>query len=270
MICAKKEKGFTLIELLVVIAIIALLMAVLMPALNKVREASKKVKCQAQMRQYGIATSMYANDNEGSLPFFMPDFSGGNAPDTNQVWYGKVGRYMNLTGSAGKAGSNATVAQLASVRRCPSGKRSNTLAASSTDNWQGWIGVNYAAWNTPGYRPQAPIVYGGDGTGNKSDPMKLIAIKHPADWLMLLEVSTYFMYNPVQWPFDDDQDGDGKNDTMAGTQMMYNGAMPKIHNNGCNLVMVDGHAEYVAFKDLWELENKTTGDVVHPLWYKDK
>ena len=62
-----KRKGFTLIELLVVIAIIALLMAILMPALTQVRKQAKSAGCQMNLRQWGICWSMYAGDNDGSF-----------------------------------------------------------------------------------------------------------------------------------------------------------------------------------------------------------
>jgi prepilin-type N-terminal cleavage/methylation domain-containing protein len=61
------KKGFTLIELLVVIAIIALLMSILMPSLAKVRQQTKKVVCQANLRQWGITSEMYLLDNNNSF-----------------------------------------------------------------------------------------------------------------------------------------------------------------------------------------------------------
>jgi prepilin-type N-terminal cleavage/methylation domain-containing protein len=61
---SKKEKGFTLIELLVVIAIIALLMAILMPALAKVRNMAKAAVCMSNLKQWGAIFKMYTGDND--------------------------------------------------------------------------------------------------------------------------------------------------------------------------------------------------------------
>ena len=63
-----KRRGFTLIELLVVIAIIALLMAILMPALQKVKEQGKKIVCSNNLKQIGISFNMYGSENDNKLP----------------------------------------------------------------------------------------------------------------------------------------------------------------------------------------------------------
>ena len=64
----RNEKGFTLVELLVVIAILALLLALLLPSLEKARDQARAITCRNNLRQIGLATMLYADDNEGYIP----------------------------------------------------------------------------------------------------------------------------------------------------------------------------------------------------------
>jgi prepilin-type N-terminal cleavage/methylation domain-containing protein len=65
----QRGRGFTLVELLVVIGIIALLIAILLPALSRAREQANRTKCMANHRQLVTALNMYAGENKNSLPF---------------------------------------------------------------------------------------------------------------------------------------------------------------------------------------------------------
>jgi prepilin-type N-terminal cleavage/methylation domain-containing protein len=73
------KRGFTLIELLVVVGIITILIAMLMPALNRVREQGRRLQCANNLRQIGLATSMYLNEHKDFFPPYTDSELGGSA-----------------------------------------------------------------------------------------------------------------------------------------------------------------------------------------------
>ena len=100
MLIRRRSLGFTLVELLVVIGIIALLISILLPALNKARESAKSAQCLSNLRQIGQAFYMYGAQGARTYPpYNYPNAIEGG---TNFTWFQVViPKTRPNTGSAG-------------------------------------------------------------------------------------------------------------------------------------------------------------------------
>jgi prepilin-type N-terminal cleavage/methylation domain-containing protein/prepilin-type processing-associated H-X9-DG protein len=103
--------AFTLIELLVVIAIIAVLAALLLPALARAKDSAKSIQCLNQMRQIGLATRLYADDNGDQFPRSQHSA----AANHQQVWERALAPLLG----GGNSDTTAWTNLVAGIYRCP-------------------------------------------------------------------------------------------------------------------------------------------------------
>jgi len=250
--------GFTLIELLVVIAIIAILAAMLLPALAKAKSKAHRVQCASNMKNWGLATLMYLDDFGDRLPLFGEDQNDYSKP----MWFTKLAPYLARVSQTGLFFGEQEVYTNA-VRRCPAGK----IATGYPGDWNGWIGANFGAYGPTSASDKLTGVF---YYGNFVGPPKLSRIRRPADCMGYMDTLTHYVYNPAHnnYHFSDDYDGDGMKDTMPQYPgVPYNFGKPKVHENGSNVILMDGHVERVPYKLLWRAT--ATGVPLHSYWYAD-
>jgi len=252
-----EQPGFTLIELLVVIAIIAILAAMLLPALSKAKDKAKAINCLSNMKQWGLATVMYEGDNEDKLPLFGDVFP---PVPTMTYWFQKLGPYIVKQTAANPGNMEA---YLSDSRKCPGGSSSappfHIRGGWDPATWNCWVGVYYGGFGNP---LTGLFYYGGE-----MKPIKSTRVKKPADAMVYVDTVTHYVYSPQNWTFDRDLNGDKSPDTCDAVyagEYAFNNGRPTVHNNGANVALLDGHAERVPFKKLWEWRS---GRIVHSFWY---
>lgn len=147
--CRNKFSGsaFTLIELLVVISIIAILAALLLPALAAAKEKGRQAQCVSNLRQWGLAFNMYASDNADALPR-----RGQGVQPLTQInrptdWFNALPVYLGLPAFQAMVSNNATPApQSQSLFICPTGVNTNADALYFLPYG---MNMNLCPWNLP-------------------------------------------------------------------------------------------------------------------------
>jgi prepilin-type N-terminal cleavage/methylation domain-containing protein len=163
----RKAFGFTLVELLVVIAIIAILMGLLLPAVQAVRESARSSKCASNLRQVGLAVMAYADVHQGKFPRTDHDK---NAHGESKSWLFTVAPFLESCDA---------------IRICPSDPRaSERLAAGCTS----YLINSYVSMNVPGAVTRYRQVSATSRTlvafeaSPRKDPVPSNDHAHPNEW----------------------------------------------------------------------------------------
>ncbi|MCF7855931.1 MAG: type II secretion system GspH family protein [Candidatus Pacebacteria bacterium] len=223
----RHNDSFTLIELLVVIAIIAVLASLLLPALNKARDAAKRTLCSSQMRQIYWGFQFYQDDYDGFCPPYQKDLN------SNHSWpwllSDDLGYLPSLRTEVGEPAWNT-------VWWCPVSVASSRQYRSLTtnNNLYNWF-MNYAY----PYEESTSKILRGLGGSEDCPPGNISQIMSPSITMVLAEVCWQITVGGQTFPMTASKLHIGTSDVTFG---WHGGPYA-----GTNLLSLDGHVE--CFKD---------------------
>jgi len=230
------QSGFTLIELLVVIAIIAILAAMLLPALARAKEKAQRTACLSNLKQLGLALQMYNHDSADRMPW--PNWGNDASPPCPPGWL-YAGTPPTLTFNNWSTGRLAGVKsgvyyQYASnpdVFICPTDRPKPTPQWSSRYNKLSTYTMNGA----PCYYPP-----GGNNATYNYRTCKTTQIWSPLSWLL--------------WEPDLNLNPNAYND--AANYPNNTEGVGRLHVKGANILAVGGNAAFITFSSFQQEQTK--------------
>ena len=209
-------RAFTLIELLMVMGIIAILAALLLSVIGHAKASAQAVTCRNNLRQWGIATQLYAAANNDFLPKegkptpLETDLSN----PAYEAWYTQLPALMNLPRYAGMPWrTNPSVDPGKTIWICPSNRR-RCNASSKTNNLFHYCLNQWV-----------------NGAGSNNYPTRLVCVPHPS---------------VTVWLFDN-----GKLAAVA----EWNNVHSNLHNHGAQFVFLDGHVAWFKNTEYWDFKH---------------
>ncbi len=257
----KKTGGFTLIELLVVIAIIAILAAMLLPALAKAKAKGQQTACLSNMRQWGLAETMYLDDNRQVYPWpryqtsntgiqdnpkwsDVLDFY--NAGTGNDVWFNALPSYVAgkpLYSWAIDATGQNSFATLSSIFTCPTSVAQGINPANVSPS-TGYMNASV--------RPIFEYAANSKSLANESSTaiLKSSMVVHPSAFVLFSDVRDR----------SDDLPYYGTTPTDLATPHCYTTRYSARHDKGGNITFSDGHSSFYKYTYVVTTAGKDPGE----------
>lgn len=252
------KRAFTLIELLVVIAVIAILAGLFLPALARAKESARRIGCISNLKQWGLAETMYLDDNNqlfptAKIPNGTPDAPSGYDEDSLRwsdlavfaaagqgsfVWYNVLPPYVDKKPLWQYAANPGDFVNSRTIFTCPT-----------------------SAARTPELNPLDRVVfnYGMNHKGNTGLPTNVVfsarQVLNPSAFVLLSDVRTHSTEAPFY----------GRRPAHElGVSHCYTAQISSRHNAGANLAFADGHAGYYKYSYICTNTGTKAGDPGRP------